>query len=202
MPVLAALAAIALALVASLALMPLSLVLRYRASTARRVARGWVAALNVGAIASSAALLLAGAAVTSAWVPHAFPYAVAGMATGGLLGFLGLALTRWEAAGRTLHYTPNRWLVLAVLLVVTARLAYGFWRAWHAWHTTPGEDSWLAASGAAGSLAAGALVVGYYGTYWAGVWRRFAQHRRRFGVIETTIVDPGTPLRRPIGRGR
>jgi hypothetical protein len=202
MPVLAALAAIVLALVASIALMPLSLVLRYRASTARRVARGWIAALNVGAIGSSAVLLLAGAAVTSAWVPRALSYAVAGMAAGAVLAFVGLALTRWEADGRTLHYTPNRWLVLAVLLVVTARLAYGFWRAWHAWHTTPGEDSWLAASGAAGSLAAGALVLGYYGTYWAGVWRRFARHRRPFGVIDTTIVDPATRLRRPIGRGR
>src|SRR5262249_27772877 len=156
------------------------LVLRYRASTARRPARGWVAALNVGAIGFAAILLLAGAAVTSAWVPRAFSYAVAGMAAGGLLGLLGLALSRWEETGRSLHYTPNRWLVLAVLLVVTARLVYGIWRAWHAWHTTPDEASWLAASGAAGSLAAGALVVGYYLAYWAGVWRRFQQHRRRF----------------------
>ena len=191
MPVVAALAAIVLALVAALALMPLSLVLRYRASTARRPARGWVAALNVGAIGFSAILLLAGAAVTNAWVSRAFAYTVAGMAVGGLLGLVGLALTRWEATGRSLHYTPNRWLVLAVLLVVTTRLAYGLWRAWHAWHTTPGEEPWLAASGAAGSLAAGALVVGYFLTYWAGVWRRFRQHRRRFAVIETTIVSTG-----------
>src|SRR5262245_6939914 len=152
MPVVAALAALLLALVASLALMPLSLVLRYRASTARRVARGWVAVLNVLAIGLSAVLLLAGAAVTNAWVPHAFAYAVVGLAAGGLLGLLGLALSRWEATGRSLHYTPNRWLVLTVLLVVTVRLAYGLWRAWHAWHTTPSEGSWLASSGAAGSL--------------------------------------------------
>jgi hypothetical protein len=202
MPVVAALAALLLALLAALALMPLSLVLRYRASTARRPARGWLAALNVGAIGFSAILLLAGAAVTSAWVPRAFSYAVAGMAAGGVLGLVGLALSRWEASERTLHYTPNRWLVLAILLVVTARLAYGVWRAWHAWHTTPAEDSWLVASGAAGSLAAGALVVGYYLTYWAGVWRRFRRHQRRFAVIETTILDAETPAPRPIGRGR
>jgi hypothetical protein len=68
--------------------------------------------------------------------------------------------------------------VLTITLVVTARLLYGFWRSWHAWHSTPGDASWLAASGAAGSLAAGALVLGYYLTYWAGVWRRIRRHRR------------------------
>jgi hypothetical protein len=71
--------------------------------------------------------------------------------------------------------------VLAITLVVTARLIYGFWRSWHAWQSTPGDTSWLAASGAAGSLAAGALVLGYYLAYWAGVWRRVSQDRRRTG---------------------
>ena len=58
---------------AVLALMPLSLFLRYRASTARRMARGWVAALNVIAFVLSATLFLAAAALTNLRVPHAFP---------------------------------------------------------------------------------------------------------------------------------
>ena len=52
---------------------------------------------------------------------------------GCLLGLLGLALTRWEHTPRALHYTPNRWLILIITLVVSARLLYGIWRIWHGW---------------------------------------------------------------------
>jgi hypothetical protein len=174
--------AVALALVggvlALIALMPLSLVLRYRAGTARRPARRWVAAINLIAVGISSALLLMVAGVTSYWIPLAFRYALMGFGGGCLLGLLGLWLSGWEETPRSLHYTPSRTLVLAITLVVTARLLYGFWRSWHAWHATPGDASWLAASGAAGSFAAGALVLGYYVTYWAGVWHRIRRHRR------------------------
>ena len=153
-------------------LLPLSLVQRYRVGTARRPARGWVAALNLVALALSIVIFLFGAAVTSFWVPHAFSYALAGLTAGGVLGLLGLRLTRWERTPQTLHYTPNRLLVLTVTLVVTASLFYGFWRGWQTWQTGLDASSWLAASGAAGSMAAGAVVLGYYLTYWAGVRRR------------------------------
>jgi hypothetical protein len=177
--------AVAVALVggvlALIALMPLSLVLRYRAGTARRRARLWVAAINLVAVGISSGLLLMVAGVTSYWIPMAFRYALIGFAGGCLLGLLGLWLSRWEQTPRALHYTPSRTLVLAITLLVTARLLYGFWRSWHAWYSTPGDASWLAASGAAGSLAAGALVLGYYLTYWVGVWRRISRHRRGSG---------------------
>jgi hypothetical protein len=158
------------------ALMPLSIVLRYRASTARRQARGWVSAINVVALCLSVALFLTVAAMTSIWVPRAFTYALLGLAGGCLLGVVGLALSRWESTTGALHYTPSRWLVLAVMLVVASRMVYGLWRAWHAWRATPDASSWLAASGAAGSLAAGAVVLGYYLAYHAGVWRRLRRH--------------------------
>jgi hypothetical protein len=166
-------------LAAVLVLMPLSLFLRYRAGTARRPARRWVAAINVVAVSVSATLLLTVAAITSYWVPVALRYALAGLAAGGVLGLLGLWMTRWEATPRSLHFKPSRALVLTIMLVVAARLAYGFWRSWHAWHAAVGDTSWLVASGAAGSLAVGALVLGYYLTYWAGVWARINRHRRR-----------------------
>ena len=86
---------------------------------------------------------------------------------------------RWEAGGASLHYTPNRWLVLGISLVVTARLAFGFWRSWQAWHATSDYGSWAAESGVAGSLAAGAVVLGYYLTYWLGVRRRVRWHDER-----------------------
>jgi hypothetical protein len=178
MPLLLLLALVLVIPLLFIASMPLSLVLRYRASTARRQARGWVAAVNVGALAVSVALFVTVAATTSFWVPRTFSYTLAGLAGGCALGLLGLGLSRGEPTPRSLHYTPSRALVLAVMLVVASRMVYGLWRAWHAWRSTPGDASWLAASGAAGSLAAGAVVLGYYLTYHAGVWRRFKTHRR------------------------
>jgi hypothetical protein len=85
---------------------------------------------------------------------------------------LGLALTRWEPTPQALYFTPNRGLVLLITLAVTARLLYGLWRIWDAWRAAGANDSWLAAAGIAGSMAVGAVVIGYYFTYSAGVrWR-------------------------------
>jgi hypothetical protein len=152
--------------------MPVSLVLRYRAGTARRLGRKWMATLNLAMLALSAAVFLWAAAITGFWVPDAFIYSLAGLVGGGLLGLLGLALTEWEGTPRGLHYTPNRWLILVITLAVTARLLYGLWRMWHAWRSTGPETSWLAVAGVAGSLAVGAIVLGYYLSYSAGVrWR-------------------------------
>jgi hypothetical protein len=135
-------------------------------------ARAWSSTVNVVGLALSSGLLLASAAVTFIWAPSAFSYSLTGFIGGCLLGVVGLALSRWESARGSLHYTPNRWLVLGITLVVSARVAFGFWRSWHAWGSTPDYASWAAASGAAGSLAAGAVVLGYYLVYWLGVRRR------------------------------
>lgn len=161
-----------------IALLPLAIVQRYRAGTSRQPARGWLVTINLVGLALSVTLFLAGAAMTSIWVPNALRYTVGGLACGCVLGVIGLALTRWEAASRSLHYTPNRWLVLAITLVVTARVFYGFWRGWQSWRSGIDGGSWLVASGAAGALAAGAVVLGYYLTYWIGVRRKLSRHRR------------------------
>jgi hypothetical protein len=170
-----------LIVILAIILMPLTLVQRYRVGSARRPARGWVAAINLVAIGISAALFLGGAAVTTLWIPETFTYSVAGLVLGFVLGVLGLALTRWEPSARALHYTPNRWLVLAITLVVTARLLYGFWRSWHAWRAGLHGGSWFVAAGVPGSLAAGGIVLGYYLVYWAGVRRRLKKYRQSFG---------------------
>jgi len=169
--------AVALVL-APIVLMPLSLVLRYRAGTARRQARGWVAVINLVALAISTSLFMMGAALTSIWVPDALRYPLLGFLGGFALGIIGLWLSRWERAPQSLHYTPNRWLVLAMTLVITARVLFGLWRGWHAWRHAPasGDASGLAAFGVAGSLAAGAVVLGYYVSYWMGVRRRLRRH--------------------------
>ena len=179
MPLLLALALALAVVLAAIVLMPLTLVQRYRVGTARRLARGWFAGLNLIGIALSIAIFVVSAAVTNVWVPQALLYALAGLLTGSLFGFVGLALTRWDASPRGLHYTPNRLLVLTITLVVSARLLYGFWRAWHTWRAATDDGSWLVAAGVAGSLAAGAVVLGYYFVYWAGVLRRVRRHPAR-----------------------
>src|SRR6186997_1972270 len=95
-----------------IALMPLILIQRYRVGTARRMARPWVATLNVVLMTFSAICFLAGASVTTVWVPNAVTGAAAGLALGAGLGIVGLVLTRWEPTAASLHYTPNRWPVL------------------------------------------------------------------------------------------
>jgi hypothetical protein len=159
-------------------LMPLTLVQRYRVGTSTRQARSWVATANVVAMAFSIALFMMTAAVMTAFVAGVFTYALLGLLTGGALGILGVWWSRWDAAGETLRYTPNRWLVLAITLVVTSRVAYGVWRAFAAWQTSPNDSSWIAQAGLGGSLAAGAVVLGYYLMYWSGVRRRVRRHLR------------------------
>ena len=71
------------------------------------------------------------------------------------------------------------------LLLIRAeeeRVLFGFWRAWHTWRAGADDAAWLAAAGVAKSMAAGAVVLGYYFAYWIGVRRRIRRHlvpRRR-----------------------
>jgi hypothetical protein len=161
---------LALLLVVALVLaMPLLLVLRYRAGTARRLGRRWVATVNLVSMIISTGLFLWVAALSTFWVPKAFAYSLMGLAAGGLLGLLGLILTRWEGTPQGLHFTPNRWLVLLLTLAVTTRLLYGLWRIWNAWRTAGPETAWLASAGVAGSMAVGTVVLGYYLTYTLGL---------------------------------
>jgi hypothetical protein len=159
--------------------MPLLLVLRYRAGTARRMGRRWIATTNLALMIASAGLFLWAAAVAGLWIPRALLCSFAGLCAGILLGLLGLALTRWERTPQALHYTPNRWLVLLITLAVASRLLYSVWRVWHSWRTTGPDGSWLASAGIAGSMAVGALVIGYYLAYAAGISRRLAKNEQR-----------------------
>jgi len=163
-------------ILASVLIVPISVVQRYRVGVARRPARGWLVTLNLAGFSLSTLLFVVGAAMSNLWIPNALVATLAGLFAGGVLGVAGLALTRWEPVRGQWYFTPNRWLVLTITLVVAARLGYGFWRSWHAWRAGFAGNSWFVAAGVDGSLAAGALVLGYYVVYWAGVRRRL---RRR-----------------------
>ena len=175
--VVALLFAIAVLILLFVVVLPLSLIQRYRVGTARRPARSWVITLNLFALVLSATLFLVSAALANVWVPNALKYTLAGLAGGSVLGIIGIALSRWESSTSALHYTPNRWLVLGVTLIVTGRVLYGFWRSWQAWNAGLGHTTEVAMAGVAGSMAAGAVVLGYYLAYWIGVRRRLRAWR-------------------------
>ena len=164
---------------ALLAMMPLVLWQRYRMGTSRRLARAWVATISAVSMVISVVLFLFGAAITTIWVQGAIAGAAAGVGVGALLGMLGLLLTRWEPGIRELYYTPNRWLVLLVTLIVSARILYGLVRAVWAAQAGIGGTSVIDAFGIPGSLGAGGTVIGYYLTYAIGVRWRIRRWERR-----------------------
>ena len=43
---------------------------------------------------------------------------------GALVGIFSVFVSRWEPSSGQLSYTPNRWLVLAITILVAARIAY------------------------------------------------------------------------------
>jgi hypothetical protein len=158
----------------------LSLALRYRAGTARRQARRWVASVNVWMTTFSAVFFLSFTLLLSFWVESAFRFALIGLSVGSILGVLGLAMTRWERQAEGLFYTPSRWLALIVTLAIAARFVYGWWRATNSASSALSDQHWLVtASGTQVSLAVAAGLIGYYLVYSIGVRVRLTRHEQR-----------------------
>jgi len=158
----------------------LSLALRYRAGTARRQARRWVASMNVWMTSFSVVFFLSFTLLLSFWVGSAFRFALIGIGVGGILGLLGLALTRWESRSEGLFYTPSRWLAFLIVLAIAARVVYGWWRATHSGSSASGDQHWfIAASGTQLSLAIAAGLIAYYLIYSIGVRLRLRWYERR-----------------------
>jgi len=158
----------------------LSLALRYRAGTARRQARRWVASLNVWMTSLSAVFFLSFTLLLSFWVDSAFRFTLIGLGCGGILGLIGLAMTRWESQPEGFFYTPSRWLALLITLAIAARFVYGWWRATHSGSNAPADQHWLiTASGTQLSVAVAAGLIGYYLVYSVGVRLRIASDEQR-----------------------
>ena len=162
-----------------IALTPFLLIQRFRAGSARREARAWAATLTIATMAFSAVFFLASAAFTTIWIPRSFAGASFGMAIGVGLGLIGSLLTRWEPSVRSLHYTPNRLLVLLVTLIVSARVAYGLFRSFEAASAGLSGTAMVGAFGVPESLAAGAIVIGYHLAYNVALRWRIARWQRR-----------------------
>jgi len=156
----------------------LSLALRYRAGTARRQGRRWVATINVWATSFSAVFFLCFTLLISFWLGPSLRFALAGMVVGGFLGLIGLMVTRWESHPEGFFYTPSRWLALLIVLAIAARLVYGWWHGLH--HNVSGDQHWLtSASGTQLSVAVAAGLIGYYLVYAIGVRIRMTRHEKR-----------------------
>lgn len=160
-------------------LWPLGLWQRYRSGRSRRRARpGWVA-FNAFGLLLSSALFLVGAAVGGVWIDGAAWHAAAGLLAGGALGVLGLRLARFEAGNGRLHYTANAWLVLALTLLVAARVALAAWQAWHrAWEGVPAPVPWPWLGDPASLWTIGGLLLGYHLAFAWGLRRKL----RRLGM--------------------
>ena len=154
-----------------LLLLPIALWQRYRAGRARRRAWPWVVSLNTVLLPLSAALFLVGMAVTGLWWPGALAYASAGVAAGLLTGLLGLALARFEYVPQGLFYTPDAWLVLALTLLVAARVAMSAVELWRYWR---GGDALalLPVLDHATLFSVAGLLIGYYMAFNWGLRRR------------------------------
>lgn len=139
-------------------LLPVALVQRYRHGRQRRRAQPLAVRINAWLLLVSLALFLLGAWIAGHWVAGAGLHAAGGTAAGVLLGVVGLALTRFESTPRGLYYTPPAWLVLALTLLVAARLVWGLVVAWQRWHMDMPVAGW---NGHASLFAAGGLLLGY-----------------------------------------
>jgi hypothetical protein len=158
--------------------LPLAVWQRYRCGRARRRVRGWALRLNAWSVLVSTALFLGGAWIAQLWIERALAQAAAGVLGGIAAGAIGAQLARVERDGGGLFHTPNRWLVLALTLVVAARIGYGLWHL-PLWYGDATHAAWLARQG--GLLAVGGLLLGHYlGYAWALRWRlaREADARR------------------------
>jgi hypothetical protein len=160
-------------------LIPLGLYWQFRKGTSRRQARRWVATLNLIAVSISTVMFLIGAVVTSVWIPGARTFALYGLVGGAALGAAALALTRWEHIGGIPHFTPNRWLLLVVTLIVAVRVGYGVVRMLAASVGGGGALAPTAGATIRGSMAAGAVVLGYFLVYWIGIRRRTTRQLAR-----------------------
>jgi uncharacterized membrane protein YidH (DUF202 family) len=154
-----------------LLLLPVALWQRYRVGRARRRAWPWLVRVNGVLLPISAVLFLAAMAVTGLWWPGALAYAAAGVAAGLLVGLLGLALARFEHTPQGLFYTPNAWLILALTLLVAARIAMGAVELWRHWQ---GRDALalLPVLDHATLFSVAGLLIGYYLVFNLGLRRR------------------------------
>lgn len=155
-------------------LFPLAIIQRYRFGKARRRVQPWFVRLNAWVLAASTLLFVAFAWGMERWVQGALVDALVGVATGGAIGCLGLALDRFESTPEGFFRTPNRWLVLSLSLLVAARVVFGLWLVWSD-GPADGSADWLTRGGLVG---VGGVLLGYAASTGWGLRFRVARAMR------------------------
>ena len=74
----------------------------------------------------------AGAAIAAQWRDGALRDGGLGLLAGVAIGTISLWLTRFERGADGFHYTPIRWLVMALTIAIAARLVLGLVATWNA----------------------------------------------------------------------
>ncbi len=166
MPILLLLLVLLVLVFAAVLFWPLALWNRYRVGTSRRRPGLFLTRINAFLIPASAGLFLLAMLPTNLFVTHAFAYGAVGLLSGLLLGGVGWWLTRVEHQPGNVWYTPNRWLVLLLTLVVIARIGVAIWQTWERMR---GHHDALAHWGLLGEhaslFAVAGLVLGYHAAY-------------------------------------
>lgn len=151
---------------------PLSLWWRYRTGPALRPVRDWQLALQAWLLLPALPMLLLGAWVAQQWwAPAATAWAAAGALAGIAIGVVRMATTRVGRSPDGLRwYTPERWIALALSLLVTAKVVWTLWQGWQAWQGVIPLEAWRATR--ATLFALGGLVLGQsLGYAWGLRWR-------------------------------
>src|SRR4051794_41273867 len=104
--------------------------------------------MNVWMTSFSALLFLFIAFLMSFWFGPTLQFAFAGFAIGGLLGLLGLVLTRWEVQHEGLFYTPSRSVAVVFTFSITAPFVFGWWGATHPGNNPPRQQHLLTSGSA------------------------------------------------------
>ena len=153
-----------------LVLLPLLLWARYRNGTARRRAQGWAIRVNAWLLAISVPMLLLSAWFMTHWHEAALIETAVGLLLGVLLGIVSVWLTRFEPDASGFHYTPNRWLVLSLTLLLAARIVAGLVVGWQRMGTGAAAPTALLDAG--GLLAIAGVLLGYALAYTWGLRAR------------------------------
>ena len=180
MPIVLVLVFVFLLLALWVVLLPLSLWQRYRYGRARRMARGWLLTLNAWSLLVSVAIFVAVSAFGLFWWPDSLVGAGVGLAAGGVLGLIGVWLTRWDVAPQGVYYQPNAWLALLLVAIVAGRIVWGTVQMVQYWRSDSVPATHALLSGHGSLLAVGGLLLGYYLVYaWCVKWRAARLERLR-----------------------
>jgi hypothetical protein len=192
MPLLIIPAVLLVALVAWVTLLPYFVWRQYRLGHARRRAVPWILAVNAWTLLASTTLFVTTMSLTSLVWDGSLSHALLGLIGGTGIGLAGTWLCRLETVGNRVFLKPNHWPVLAVYLLVAARLVLtgaDWWRA----VSSNGPEPSVPLLDRAGLTAVAGVVLGYYLSFTWGLRWRLARFLRNGPPPDQAGESPPLP---------